>query len=52
MNSVMSFPERGNYGNSNWRGNTSGYVIKELNKQLFLLEFDYEIEDEFFKGTK
>lgn len=30
MKSVMSFPERGNYGNSNWRGNTSGYVIKEL----------------------
>lgn len=26
--------------------------VKELNKQLFLLEFDYEIEDEFFKGTK
>ena len=30
MKSVMSFPERGNYGKSNWRGNTSGYVIKEL----------------------
>ena len=26
----MSFPERGNYGKSSWRGNTSGYVIKEL----------------------
>ena len=40
MNSVMSFPERGNYGNSNWRGNTSGYVIKELiqhfNPKLFV----------------
>ena len=30
MKSVMSFPERGNYGKSSWRGNTSGYVIKEL----------------------
>ncbi len=40
MKSVMSFPERGNYGNSNWRGNTSGYVIKELiqhfNPKLFV----------------
>ena len=40
MKSVMSFPERGNYGNSNWRGNTSGYVIKELiehfNPRLFV----------------
>lgn len=40
MKSVMSFPDRGNYGNSNWRGNTSGYVIKELiqhfNPKLFV----------------
>lgn len=30
MKSVMSFPNRGIWGNSQWRGNTSGYVIKEL----------------------
>jgi hypothetical protein len=40
MKSVMSFPERGNWGRSNWRGNTSGYVIKELiehfNPKLFV----------------
>lgn len=30
MKSVMSFPSRGNYGKSSWRGNTSGFVIKEL----------------------
>ena len=30
MNSVMSFPQRGNYGKASWRGNTSGYVLKEL----------------------
>jgi hypothetical protein len=30
MKSVMSFPDRGSWGKSNWRGNTSGYVIKEL----------------------
>ena len=40
MKSVMSFPERGNYGDNSWRGNTSGYVIKELiqhfNPKLFV----------------
>lgn len=30
MNSILSFPERGPYGKSSWRGNTSGHVIKEL----------------------
>jgi hypothetical protein len=30
MKSVMSFPERGHWGKSDWRGNTSGYVIKEM----------------------
>lgn len=28
--SILSFPTRGNYGRSNWRGNCSGYVIKEM----------------------
>lgn len=30
MKSVMSFPNRGLWGKSDWRGNTSGYVIKEM----------------------
>lgn len=30
MKSVMSFPDRGHWGKSNWRGNASGYVIKEM----------------------
>lgn len=30
MKSVMSFPDRGHWGKSSWRGNTSGYVIKEM----------------------
>jgi hypothetical protein len=40
MKSVMSFEERGAYGDKKWRGNTSGYVIKELvqhfNPKLFV----------------
>lgn len=36
----MSYPNRGNWGNSNWRGNTSGYIIKDLiehfNPKLFV----------------
>ena len=30
MKSVVSYPERGNYGKNNWRGNTSGLLIKDL----------------------
>lgn len=30
MKSVMSFQNRGNWGDNTWRGNTSGYVIKEM----------------------
>ncbi len=40
MKSVMSFPNRGHWGKNNWRGNTSGYVIKEMiehfNPKLFV----------------
>ena len=28
--SIVSYPDRGPYGKSNWRGNTSGYIIKDL----------------------
>lgn len=32
--SIMSFPERGPWGKSSWRGNCSGYVYKELFERL------------------
>lgn len=34
MNSIMSFPDRGPWGDSKWRGNASGYVYKSLFEQL------------------
>ncbi|WP_043004546.1 hypothetical protein [Comamonas testosteroni] len=34
MNSVISFPERGPWGDSKWRGNASGFVYKSLFEQL------------------
>ena len=30
MQSILSYAERGNYGNSSWRGNTTGFIIKEM----------------------
>ena len=30
MKSVISYPNRGPWGKSNWRGNVSGFVIKDL----------------------
>ncbi|MFK5893605.1 MAG: hypothetical protein QM504_10325 [Pseudomonadota bacterium] len=30
MKSVISYPNRGNWGKSNWRGNCSGWVVKDL----------------------
>jgi len=40
MKSIMSFPDRGPWGKSSWRGNTSGHVIKEIiehfNPRLFV----------------
>ncbi len=32
--SIMSFPERGKWGKSSWRGNCSGHVYKALFEQL------------------
>lgn len=34
MNSILSFPQRGHWGDPAWRGNCSGYVYKELFEQL------------------
>jgi hypothetical protein len=30
MKSVVSYPERGHYGKANWRGNTTGLIIKDM----------------------
>ncbi len=35
MESVVSYMERGKYGNSKYRGNCSGFVIKDLIKQFY-----------------
>ena len=34
MNSIVSYPSRGAWGNSKWRGNSSGHVYKDLFEQL------------------
>lgn len=40
MKSVVSYPNRGHWGKSNWRGNTSGHIIVDLiehfNPQTFV----------------
>ena len=35
MQSIVSYKERGNYGNAKYRGNCSGYIIKDLIEQFF-----------------
>ncbi len=30
MKSVVSYPNRGHWGKNDWRGNMSGYVVKDL----------------------
>lgn len=35
MNSVVSYKERGEYGNSLYRGNCSGYIIKDLIEHFY-----------------
>lgn len=30
MKSVVNYPNRGHWGSSSWRGNTSGHIIKEI----------------------
>lgn len=32
--SIMSYPERGKWGNAGWRGNCSGHIYKELFERL------------------
>lgn len=35
MESIISYIDRGKYGNSNYRGNCSGYIIRDLIKQFY-----------------
>lgn len=35
MKSIISYPDRGKWGNSSYRGNCSGYVIKDLLEHFF-----------------
>ena len=35
MQSIVSYKDRGNYGNSQYRGNCTGYIIKDLINQFF-----------------
>lgn len=35
MNSIISYPERGHWGDSSYRGNTSGHVIKDLIEHFY-----------------
>ena len=35
MQSVVSYKERGKYGNPLYRGNCSGFVIKDLIEQFY-----------------
>ncbi|HRH40493.1 MAG TPA: hypothetical protein PKY82_02530 [Pyrinomonadaceae bacterium] len=30
MDSIVSYPNRGHYGKSNWRGNCSGYLVRDM----------------------
>ena len=34
MNSIVSYPDRGKWGKSSWRGNTSGHIIVDLINQF------------------
>jgi len=34
MSSILSFPDRGPWGNAKWRGNCSGHVYAELFKSI------------------
>ena len=36
MESIVSYPERGQYGKNNYRGNCSGLLIKDLISQYHL----------------
>jgi hypothetical protein len=34
LTSILSYPERGHWGRSNWRGNCSGYIYRDLFQAL------------------
>lgn len=46
MNSILSYPDRGPYGDASYKGNCSGYIIKDL-----LLHFKPKRFIEIFAGS-
>ena len=44
MQSVVSYPDRGPWGNNKYRGNCSGYLIKDIIEQYHLKQLsDYMV---------
>ena len=35
MQSIVSYKDRGNFGDSKYRGNCTGYIIKDLLNQFY-----------------
>ena len=35
MQSIVSYKDRGNFGNSKYRGNCTGYIIKDLIEHFY-----------------
>ena len=42
MQSVVSYPDRGPWGNNKYRGNMSGYLVKDIIEQFIHGESDRE----------
>ena len=44
MQSVVSYPDRGPWGNNKYRGNMSGYLVKDIIEQYHLKQLsDYMV---------
>lgn len=50
MKSIISYPNRGHWGDSSYRGNTSGHVIKELIQHFFPNELPRQFIEVFSGG--
>ena len=47
MQSVVSYPDRGPWGNNKYRGNMSGYLVKDIIEQYHLRQLsDYMVGGE------
>src|SRR5690625_240772 len=50
MQSIVSYPNRGHRGNSSYRGNTSGHIIKDIMQQLFPSQHPQQLIEVFSGG--